>query len=73
MKNKNKDNNKVIAYICYKVYLINNLKTNFFIDINILELKQIIIDILNRKLRFESYKRVAISCKVKIKNNVRIC
>ncbi len=73
MKNKNKNNNKIIVYICYKVYLINNLKIKFLIDIDILESKQVIIDILSRRLRFESYKRVAIFCKIKIKNNIRIC
>jgi len=36
-------------------------------------LKQIIIDILNRKLRFEFCKKIAIFCEIKIKNNVRIC
>jgi len=36
-------------------------------------LKQIIIDILSRKLRFEFYKKIAISCEIKTKNNVRIC
>jgi len=45
----------------------------FLININILELKQIIINILNRRLRFESYKRILIFCEIKIRNNVRIC
>ncbi len=62
MKNKNKNNKKIIAYICYKVYLINNFKTKFLINIDILRSKQIIINILNEKLRFESYKEVAIFC-----------
>ena len=73
MKSKNKNNNKIIAYICYEIYLINNLKTKFSININILKSKQVIIDILNRKLRFEFCKKVAIFCEIKIKNNIRIC
>ena len=73
MKSENKNSNKVIAYICYEVYLINNFKTKFLININILELKQIIIDILSRKLKFKSCKEVAIFCEIKIKNNVQIC
>ncbi len=73
MKNKNKNNNKIIAYICYKVYLINNLKTKFLISINILELKQIVINILNRKLKFEFCEKIAILCEIKIKYNVQIC
>jgi len=63
----------VIAYIRYKVYLINNLKTKFLISINILESKQVIINILSRKLRFKSCKRISIFCEIKIQNNVRIC
>ena len=72
MKSKNKDSNKIIAYICYKVYLINNFKIKFLINIDILKSKQVVIDILNRKLRFEFYKEVAIFCEIKIKNNIRI-
>ena len=70
MKNKNKLNNKIIAYICYEVYLINNLKRKFLISINILKSKQIIIDILSRRLRFKFYKKVSISCEIKIRDNV---
>jgi len=70
LKNKNKVDKKVIIYICYKVYLINNFKTNFFISINILESKQIIINILSRKLKFEFCKRILIFCEIKIQNDV---
>jgi len=55
----------MIAYIYYKVHLINNFKTKFFISINILKLKQIIIDILNQRLRFESCKKISIFCEIK--------
>jgi hypothetical protein len=73
LKSENKVNNKVIVYICYKVYLINNLKTKFFKSVNILKLKQVIINILSRKLKFEFYKKNLILCEIKIRNNVRIC
>jgi hypothetical protein len=63
----------MIAYIYYKVHLINNFKTKFFISINILKLKQIIIDILNQRLRFESCKKISIFCEIKTWDNVRIC
>jgi len=72
LKSENKDNNKVIVYICYEVHLIDNLKTKFLININILKSKQVIIDISNQKLRFESCKEVLVFCEVKIKNNIRI-
>jgi len=73
LKRENKINNKIIVYIRYEVHLINNLKTKFLININILKLKQVIIDILNQKLRFEFCKRISIFCEIKIQNNVRIC
>jgi len=66
LNNENKDSNKVIAYIRYEVHLINNFKTKFLIDINILESKQIIIDISSRRLRFESCKKVSIFYEIKI-------
>jgi len=72
LKSENKASNKVIAHIRYEVHLINNLKTKFLIGMNILESKQVIIDILSRRLRFESYKRILILCEIKVQNNVRI-
>ncbi len=42
-------------------------------SINILKLKQIIIDILSRKLRFEFSEKISISCEIKTRDNVRIC
>jgi len=47
LKSENKVNNKIIVYIRYEVHLINNLKTKFLMSINILESKQMIINILN--------------------------
>jgi len=72
LKNKNKVDNKVIAHIRYEVHLINNLKTKFFIDMNILKSKQMIINILSRKLRFESCEKISIFCEIKTRDNVRI-
>ncbi len=53
--------------------MINNLKTKFLINIDILESKQVVIDILSRKLRFEFCKKIVVLCKIKIRNNIRIC
>jgi len=41
-------------------------------SMNILELKQVIIDILNQRLRFESYKRILVFYEIKTRDNVRI-
>ncbi len=41
-------------------------------SMNILESKQIIINILNRKLKFEFCEKILILCEIKIQNNVRI-
>jgi hypothetical protein len=73
LKSENKISNKVIAHICYEVHLINNLKTKFFISINILESKQVIINILSRRLKFEFYEFFLIFCEIKTQDNVRIC
>jgi len=72
LKDENKASNKVIAHIRYEVHLINNLKTKFLISMNILGLKQVIINILNQRLRFESCERISIFCEIKAQNNVRI-
>ena len=65
MKSENKVGNKVIAYIRYEIHLINNLKMKFLISINILKSKQVIIDILSRKLRFKSCEKISILCEIK--------
>ncbi len=62
----------MIAHIRYEVHLINNLKTKFLISMNILKSKQVIIDILSQKLKFESCEKISIFCEIKIQDNVRI-
>jgi len=42
-------------------------------SMNILKLKQVIIDILSRRLRFESCEKISVLYEIKIRDNVRIC
>ena len=44
----------------HDIYVINNLKTNFLIEINILELKKIIIDFFNKKIIFIKCENIVI-------------
>ena len=51
-----KDNStKVLYYIIYKIYLVNNLKTNIFIRNDIIGLEKIIINISKGKAIIGSY------------------
>ena len=52
--------------------MINNLKINLLIEINILDLKDIIVNLLKVKIIFTKYDKVTILVQIIIKNNVRI-
>jgi len=61
-----------LIYICREIYLVNNLKTKFFIKINIFDFKHITINIFERKLYFEFCEKITISCEIKTRNNIKI-
>ncbi len=44
------DNKSAIAYICRKIYIVNYLKVKIFLKINIIILKQIIVNLNSRIL-----------------------
>jgi len=62
--NKDRKKNLIIAKIICKVYLINNLKTNILIKNNLIDSKEIIINI-NNKLVFINSCDVIVLVKVK--------
>jgi len=72
LEEKNYHETKILIYICWKVYFVDNFKTKFFIKINILNLKHITINIFERKLYFEFCEKIIIFCEIKARNNVRI-
>ncbi len=62
--NKDRKKNLIIAKIIRKVYLINNLKTNILIKNNLIDSKEITIDI-NNKLVFINSCDVIVLVEVK--------
>ena len=44
----------------YDIYIINNLKINLLIKMNILKSKKMIIDFFNEKIIFTKYKNIII-------------
>ena len=51
---------------------MNNLKTNLLIDMNILDFKDVIIDILKEKIIFTKCGNVVVFIQIIARNNVRI-
>ena len=61
----NKKENKILIYIRRELYLIDNLRTKILIENDILELKNIVINIIDEKAYIDSYKT---SIKISIKS-----
>lgn len=72
LEEKNVHERKVLKHVCREMYLVDNLKTKFLIKMNILDSKQIVIDIFKQKLHFEFCESIIIACEIKTRNNVRI-
>ena len=51
----------VIIKYTWDIYIVDNLKINLFIEINILELEEAIINLFKEKIVFIKYKNVIIS------------
>ena len=69
LKNKNPINRKILIHFKYKFYLINSLKVNILININILKHKHIIIDIKKQQIIFQSCFNIKVLFKLFTKNN----
>jgi len=54
---------------CGEIHLINNLKTNIFIEINIISFKDIVVNLITCTTRIESCN-IIVSIKIRISNNV---
>ena len=54
------------------IHIINNLKANFLININIFDFKDIIIDILKEKIIFTKCGNIVVFIQVIVRDNVRI-
>jgi len=71
INNIDKQENSTCVHFRQEIYLVDNLKANIFIDNNILDLEEIVIDFLT-KIAFIKSCSVIISIKVKscLYNNV---
>ena len=54
------------------IHVINNLKMNLLININIFDFENVIINILKEKIIFIKCENIIIFIQIIIKNNVRI-
>ena len=60
----------VIIHICKRFYIINNLKVNILIDINILRTEDIDLKFFTDEMIFINYKNIMISIQVWYENNI---
>ena len=67
--NKNKNGNFVKTIIIKKIHLIDNLKTNMLINIDLIESKKIDINIFNRTAYIDNYK-IIVFLKIRISRTV---
>ena len=54
-----KNSIKILYYILREIYLINNLKTYILIENNIIELKEIVLNVNKSKTFIDSYDIIA--------------
>ena len=54
------------------IHIINNLKTNFLININILDFKNVIINISKEKIIFTKCENVIVFIQIIVRDNIRI-
>ena len=45
----------MLIYLRRKLYIVDNLRIKIFIKNNIIKSKEIVIDIINKKIRIDSY------------------
>ena len=71
MREKNANEKNVFFLIKKETYIVDNLKTKFLMNINIVNSKKIIINIFEKHIHFKA-TNVSIFCETKIKNAIKI-
>jgi len=66
------DNNIIVVYFCQEIYVIKNLRAKLLLNINIIDLKHIIVNINKQKLIIKSCRNLKTQLKIKLKNNIRV-
>lgn len=69
MIEKNDEENEIRTMFRREIHLMNDLKTNIFIEINIISFKKIVVDFIIRTTRIESCK-IIVSIKIRISSNI---
>ena len=72
LREKNEINQSIIIHLKREIHLIDNLKIKFLMSMNILRVEQIIVNLSNKKLRFDVCENVTVSCEIKARDSVRI-
>ena len=60
-------------YFRREIHVIKDLKCKFFLEMNILKAKQIIINLINKIMIIFTCKDLIVSIKIALKSNARIC
>ena len=62
----------IVTKIFREIHVIEDLKANILLRMNILILKIVIIDLLSQTLKLIKMKEIEISIQIKVKNNVNV-
>ena len=62
----------VVTKISREIHVIEDLKANILLRINILISEEVIIDLSSQTLKLTKAKEIKISIQIKIKNNVNV-
>ena len=67
-----RENDEISIFVKFikNIHVINNLKTNFLININIFDFKNVIIDILKEKVIFTKCENVIVFIQATVQDNV---
>lgn len=69
MIEKNKQENEIRTMFCREVHLVNDLKANILIDMNIMSFESIVVDSSTRIARIESCK-IIVLVEIRTSNNI---
>ena len=72
MKNEINDEIQILIKFIRDIHIMNNLKANFLISMDILDFKDVIINISKKKIIFTKCENIAVFIQIIIRNNVRI-
>ena len=71
MKKKN-DEISIFMKFIKNIHVMNNLKINLLINMNIFDFKDVIINILKKKIIFTKCGNIAVFIQIIARNNIRI-